>query len=129
MNHDHSGMQVFLHHIYEFRKGLRNLVLYTGTDEERETVERRLQRGNIDYMVQPVGTGKINVFFGNPACVAIVRRFAGKPLNDLTPEEDFMLGIMLGYDRIQQCIRFSARANRKKAPPAFINHKLEEILQ
>jgi len=103
-------MKVFLHHIYEFRKGLRNLVLYTGTATERTAIEARLRRERIASVVQPCGENRINVFFGNPACVEIVRRFAGRPLNRWSPEEDFMLGVMLGHDRIQQCLRYARRA-------------------
>ena len=107
-------MQVFLHHIYEFRKGLRNLVLYTGCASEREGIEVRLRREQITSVVQSCGVGRINVFFGNPACVEIVRRFADRPLNEWTAEEDFMLGVMLGYDRIQQCVRYARRAERSR---------------
>ena len=57
----------------------------------------------------PPMTGS-NGLFGNPACVEIVRRFVGRPLNRWSPEEDFMLGVMLGYDRIQQCLRYARRA-------------------
>ena len=105
-------MSIFFHHIYEFRKGLRNLVLYTGDVAERVTIEQRLQREEIAHVVQESGGRRINVFFGNPACVGIVKPWVDRPLNKWTPEEDFMLGIMLGYDRIQQCRRFTQRAQR-----------------
>jgi hypothetical protein len=108
-------MTVFVHHIYEFRKGLRNLVLYTGPACEREAIERRLRTEQIASIVQPVGAHRINVFFGNAACVEIVRRFASKPLSLWSPEEDFMLGILLGYDRIQQSVRYLQRAGRAAA--------------
>jgi hypothetical protein len=104
-------MQVFLHHIYEYRKGLRNLVLYTGCASEGGAIEQRLRREDIAFAVQPCGPRRINVFFGNPVCVAIVAQRMDKPLNRWSPEEDFMLGIMLGYDRIQQCERFVERAD------------------
>ena len=35
-----------------------------------------------------------------------------KPLNQLTPEEDFILGAMLGYDICAQCERYCARKNK-----------------
>ena len=35
-----------------------------------------------------------------------MQTFVDKPLNKLTPEEDFMLGIMLGYDISMQCERY-----------------------
>jgi len=34
-------------------------------------------------------------------------------LNNYTDEEDFILGIMLGYDRYKQCDRFIKRRNEK----------------
>ena len=105
-------MSIFLHHIYEFRKGLRNLVLYTGNVAEREVIEQRLHREAIAHVVQESGARQINVFFGNPACVEIVKQWVDRPLNKWTFEEDFMLGIMLGYDRIQQCHRFIQRQQR-----------------
>ena len=112
---------MFRHHIYEFRKGLRNLVLYTGEAVEQTAIETRLRRERIASVVQPCGTARINVFFGNPACVEIVRRFAERPLNQWSPEEDFMLGVMLGYDRIQQCLRYARRAQFRTpaAEPVF----------
>ena len=47
--------------------------------------------------------------FGEPDAV---RAFIDKPLNRLTPEQDFMLGAMLGYDIIQQCERFCRQRSR-----------------
>ena len=35
-----------------------------------------------------------------------------KPLNQLTPEEDFILGAMLGYDIRVQCERYCERKCR-----------------
>ena len=106
------SMNVFLHHIYEFRKGLRNLVLYTGSAALRDTVEARLTREHIAYVIQNLDNYKINVYFGNPVCVDVVRSFKGKALSRLSAEEDFMLGTMLGYDRIQQCVRYLQRTGR-----------------
>ncbi len=93
------------------------MVLYTGSSDERAAIEKRLTRGNISFITQEVNEHKINVIFGNPACVDVVRRFAHKSLTDLSPEEDFMLGILLGYDRIMQCIRFENRCNRRNSRP------------
>ena len=54
--------------------------------------------------------------------VETVRRFVDKPLCELTPEEDFMLGALLGYDREQQCRRYLERTatteQRRSAPRA-----------
>ena len=35
-----------------------------------------------------------------------------RPLNLLTPEEDFMLGAMLGYDICAQCERYCERKDK-----------------
>ena len=48
---------------------------------------------------------KINVYFGAKPCVDVVRTFNPR-LNELTPEQDFMLGTMLGYERVKQCERY-----------------------
>jgi hypothetical protein len=71
-----------------------------------QTAETKLLQQNINYLIQPVTQSKTNIFFGNRECVEVVRKFGNKKLNELTPEEDFVLGVMLGYDRLQQCQRY-----------------------
>jgi hypothetical protein len=46
------------------------------------------------------------VFFGADECVAVIRAIGKTSLSDYTPEEDFILGTMLGYGRLQQCARY-----------------------
>ena len=99
-------MKVFNHHVYEYRKGLRNLILYTTKADDLETVKNRLDRIKIEYEIYKLGEAKINVFFGNPDCIRIIKSINKQNLNDYTPEEDFILGTMLGYCRKQQCIRY-----------------------
>jgi hypothetical protein len=99
-------MTVFTHHIYEFRKGLRNLVLHTMSGEEREWACRTLERKGIAYQMYPLDSGAVNVFFGATDCVEVVRAIGKPSLSDYTPEEDFILGTMLGYDRLLQCRRY-----------------------
>lgn len=101
-----SDLKVFHHHIYEYKKGIRNLILTTERAVYREDIERRLISEGIDYAVQIVNEDKINVFFGAKDCVDVVKTFIEKRLNELTPEQDFILGIMLGYDRLKQCVRY-----------------------
>ncbi|MDD3766507.1 MAG: DUF2023 family protein [Eubacteriales bacterium] len=101
-----SDLKVFHHHIYEFKKGIRNLILTTEKSLYRDAIETRLNRESIDYVVQEVSEEKINVFFGAKNCVDVVKTFVQKRLNELTPEQDFILGIMLGYDRLKQCERY-----------------------
>lgn len=104
-----SDMKMFMHHIYEFKKGVRNLVLCTMCRTCAELVGARLRRQQIDFVVQEVVGNKVNLYFGKRACLDAVKTFIDKPLNRLTPEEDFMLGAMLGYDITLQCKRFCSR--------------------
>lgn len=104
-----TDFRILCHHIYEYRKGLRSLVLHTMGIDERDQVECFLERRGIAYCIREVGDTKINVFFGKPDCVEIVRQFRSPALNELSNEEDFMLGIMLGYDRMAQCARYLKR--------------------
>jgi len=108
-------MRVLAHHIYEYEKGLRSLVLHTlPSSMEAEAVER-IQRRNICFHVERVSESRINIFLGDPACVDVVRLICRKPLDTLSPEEDFMLGIMLGYSRLGQCRRYIERTSVRKA--------------
>ena len=102
---DYADLRVFHHHIYEYKKGIRNLILTTEKAKYRNTIEQRLQHENIDYVIHEIDNNKINVYFGEKPCVDVVKTFNPK-LNKLTPEQDFMLGIMLGYDRVRQCERY-----------------------
>ena len=105
-------MKVFCHHLYEYRKGLRNLVLHTLPGSRRVCVEAKLSAEGIDYVIQELPSGNINVFFGADACVAVVRAIGKDRLNDYTAEEDFILGTMLGYGRLQQCVRYIRMRDR-----------------
>lgn len=102
-------MEVFLHHIYEYKKGLRNLVLHTMPASKRTMAEQKLKQQGISFTIMEVNRTKINVFFGAGPCIEVVKSFGYKPLNMFTPEEDFILGTMLGYDRLQQCNRYIQR--------------------
>lgn len=100
-----NDLRVFYHHIYEYKKGLRSLVLTTEKASNRDVIENRLKKENIPYLINEVGNKNINVFFGNPDCIKVVKTL-DKKLDKITPEQDFMLGIMLGYDKILQCQRY-----------------------
>ena len=52
-------IRIFLNHIYEFKKGVRNMVLYTMSKEHEEFAIRRLKNQKISYMIQEVGTNKM----------------------------------------------------------------------
>lgn len=102
-------MEVFIHHIQEYKKGLRTLVLYTTKASNRDAIEKRLKREMIDYYIQKVNGTKINVFFGNSVCIDVIKQMNFTSLSNLTDEEDFILGTMLGYDRVKQCERYLKR--------------------
>lgn len=98
----HPGdLKVFLNHVYEFKKGRYEAFAVA-----------RLQSQHIAYLVRPVDESKINLFFGKPECIHAIACMVDKPLNRLTPEEDFILGAMLGYDLCAQCKRYCARKSR-----------------
>jgi hypothetical protein len=103
-------VEIFNHHIYEYTKGLRRLVLYTGHSSNRAVIEQKLRRRDIDYLILDVTDQKVNCFFGDKACIDVIRTFSDRPLHELTLEEDFILGAMLGYDIKHQCNRYLQRS-------------------
>lgn len=105
-------MRVLTNHIYEYKKGVRNMVLFTFNKKYEEFATARLRRQGIGYIVQPVGNDRVNLFFGRQECLDAIRLMVTRPLNLLTPEEDFILGAMLGYDICAQCERYCQRKCR-----------------
>lgn len=100
-------MRVFHHLIYEYKKGVRNLMLCTLTGDCEDKVRWKLEKNAINYKIEHLKNGNINVFFGKEECLVVANRICGdKPLNLLTPEEDFILGILLGYSICEQCNRY-----------------------
>ena len=74
--------------------------------QNEEYAISRLKSQGIDYVIQRVDETKINLYFGRQECIDAVKLMIDKPLNELSPEEDFMLGAMLGYNICMQCERF-----------------------
>lgn len=99
-------MQVFRHLVYEYQKELRDLCLFTCSNEFLDKIEKTLKFQKIDYIIYPLENGKINVFFGAQACLEILKHLSSSNLSWLTAEEDFILGMMLGYGKSQQYTRF-----------------------
>ena len=123
--------RVFNHHVYEYRKGLRDLALQTLPRRYGPVVIARLEDLDIAYLIYPAGRRNVNVFFGAPECLEIVRRIGKFDLSRYTPEEDFILGIMLGYGRRQQCTRYLDLLGQGVLQPApqatdRINHQSQE---
>ncbi|MBK5719747.1 DUF2023 family protein [Dysgonomonas sp. Marseille-P4677] len=107
-------MRVFYHLIYEYKKGVRDLVLYTLTADAESKAIWKLEKNAINYKIQRLKNGNINVFFGKEECLTVVSRICGeKALNQLTPEEDFILGILLGYSISEQCSRYCRKQKDK----------------
>ncbi len=102
-------MDVFTHHLLEYKKGLRTLVLHTTKVSNRDAIEKKLERAMIAHYIQTVNGTKINVFFGNSICIDVIKQMNFTSLSNLTDEEDFILGTMLGYDRVKQCERYLKR--------------------
>lgn len=105
-------MKVLMNHIYEYKKGVRQMVLFTFNKRYENYATARLKRQNISYILQLVGNDRINLFFGRKQCLEAIRLMVTRPLSQLTPEEDFILGAMLGYDICAQCERYCERKCR-----------------
>lgn len=101
-------IRVLFNHIYEYKKGVRNLVLCTLERQYLPQAVARLEQQGIVYLLRNAGGLSVNLYFGRSECIDAIREFTQKPLNRLTPEEDFMLGALLGYDLRLQCERFSS---------------------
>lgn len=95
--------------IYEWKKGVRELVLYTSSNEAIKRAEELLKKNNIEYHTIPIGKTS-NLFFGTPVCLDVVKKFSSENLSKLSPQEDFILGAMLGYNLRGQCERFLCRS-------------------
>lgn len=99
-------MQVFSHCLYEFQKGVRQLVLLTLEIYELNNIITRLEKESVPYHFQYLKDKKANLYFGDEACVQVAKILSKKSLSELSVEEDFILGTMLGYDVRQQCSRY-----------------------
>ena len=109
-------MEVFRHHIYEYKKGLRSLVLHTADAKDLREMERILQSQGIAYRLEFIRGGRVNVFFGSPECIRVLELIGPKRLCEFTREEDFILGIMLGYGRLEECRRYIALSEAGMLP-------------
>lgn len=112
-------LSLFEHHIYEYKKGLRRLILHTVPAWLVDEVKAALDRQSISYLVHDLNNSSFNIFFGDAVCVEIVKQFSDRRLDRLSHEEDFMLGIMLGYSQTQQCQRYLLRKHRRKNNTAY----------
>ena len=86
-------MEVLVHHIYEYEKGLRNLILHTTSKALKEKIEEKLNRKKIPYIIHDIPGEKINIYFGNNYCIDVVKSIDKVNLSAYTDEEDYILGI------------------------------------
>ena len=108
-------IKVLLNHIYEYKKGVRHLILHTLNKCYLPIAIERLKSQGICYTVQEASEHAVNLYFGRLECVETIRLITTRPLNQLSPEEDFILGALLGYDLRMQCERFRKRKKRHAA--------------
>ncbi|MFA6990226.1 MAG: DUF2023 family protein [Candidatus Gastranaerophilaceae bacterium] len=112
-------MQLFYHQIYEYQKGVRNLILATEKIENLEKIKIRLEKEKIPYLVHKIDKDKFNIYFGDQRNIDVVKTFNTYRLDKISVEQDFILGIMLGYDRLKQCERYLNKKNK--------SNKLEQL--
>lgn len=108
---DSTMQRIAMHHIYEYEKGIRYMVLCTLSPTDCEAILNKLHSRGIDYYTKPTpGGANINLFFGRKSCIDTIRVFlADCHLHELSDERDFIVGAMLGYDICQQCDRYQDR--------------------
>ncbi|HEY0327505.1 MAG TPA: DUF2023 family protein [Rhodopseudomonas sp.] len=110
-----AALQIFNHHLYELAKGMRPLAMMTMTAAAAGPVIARLEGRGIAHHVHEACPERVNVVFGCRPAVKAVRGFMVGPLCELSAEHDFMLGVLLGYDREMQCVRYLARSDAAAA--------------
>lgn len=62
-------MKVLTNHIYELRKGVRQMVLFTCNKKYGEQIAGRLESKGIPYVLQPAGQQNLNFYFGRRECL------------------------------------------------------------
>ena len=118
--HDYKRLPVFNHHIYEYSRGLRRLILHTADRDDGPAMKARLLARHIPFLIYDVNDRYINVFFGEPECIEVLRSIGKEKLSDFSDEEDFILGMMLGYGMEQQCRRYLQRKGHEQELPDLI---------
>ena len=83
--------------------------LATGSYDELPQIKSFLSSMELEFILVDGEKGACNVYFGRPECISALRRFSTLKLEEMSEEEDFMIGIMLGYDLCKQCARYDRR--------------------
>ena len=58
-----ADLKVFLNHVYEYKNGVRRMVLYTVNRKYEAFAVARLKSQHIAFVIQPVTENSINLFF------------------------------------------------------------------
>lgn len=103
-------MHILSHSIYEIRKGVRKMAMVTLHSDQLIGVEERLLRADIPYLVLRTSGRQVNILLGAAECIATLRSFGEENLCRFSPEQDFILGVLLGYDLNQQCQRYLGKS-------------------
>lgn len=102
-------MRIFNTYLYEVSKGTKPVALLTCEDKLLKQILSKLENFGLSYFVQDLQNSKVNIFFGLKECIDVVEKYLNKPLCELSPLEDFILGAILGYDIKLQCKRLLER--------------------
>lgn len=97
-------------YIYEIKKGTKPLALITVSQERVDRLLDKITKNGLKYALQKI-ENKCNIFFGESDCVDVAKTFLDKNLSQLSAEKDFILGILLGYNRVQLCRRYLNKLN------------------
>lgn len=108
---DSTMQRIAMHHIYEYEKGIRPMVLCTLSPEDCRLVSAKLKARQIAFFCKATpGGANVNLFFGKQTCIDLVQLFlTDKDLHELDDEQDFIIGALLGYDIAGQCDRYLLR--------------------
>ena len=88
------------------------MVLCTLNERYRDFAEKRLKAQSISYCIQEISSERFNLYFGRKECLDVVNYLIHKPLNMMTPEEDFIIGTLLGYNVCLECSRYCTQRER-----------------
>lgn len=106
-------------YIYEIKKGTKPVSLVTLDVQNLDGAKEKINKAGLHFFVQncektTVLGQKVNLFFGKKNFIDVIKILIKKSLNDLSLEEDFILGTLLGYSCEIQCERFLERLSCAK---------------
>lgn len=108
-----NDIQLITNAVYEYQKGVRPLFLFSEKMINKSRIEDHLTRKKVPYIIHELSDKKINVYLGSPSCLKVVETLNPR-LHSLTPEQDFILGTMLGYNIEQECDRYLMLKQKEK---------------